>query len=235
MPMITATRFWIPLSVWLLILNAAVFQSESCAESPEESKPPEKYIFYMHGAWLETRGFNEEHPKHGRYEYEKIIRALEATGHKVTSEVRQGRIHPMEYAKKIAGQIEDLLEDGVPSHHIAVMGHSKGGLMTLIVASLLSEPEINYVVLAGCGKSGSRFRESYVPFLKGHAHNLRGRILSIYDSADQEAGTCREAFDEAANLDSQELVLQTGRGHGLFYTPDSSWTERVLNWVEKNE
>lgn len=204
----------------------------SHAVTPEAVEPPQKYVFYMHGAWIERHGLDQPHPVHGHYRYNEIVAELTRQGFQVVSEVRQGRVHPLEYAREVVDQVRDLLEDRVPSDHITVRGHSKGGLMTLIVASLVQHPEVNYVVLAGCGKSGSEFRRSYTPFLQQHAPDLRGRILSIYDSADREAGTCQEAFRQIQGLQAQEAVLHAGRGHELFYSPSPVWVDMVTDWLD---
>jgi hypothetical protein len=185
----------------------------------------------MHGAWIEQHGLDEPHPRHGPYRYDDIVQAFAERDFEVISEVRQGQVHPMEYAMGVADQVLGLLKRGVPPAHIAVLGHSKGGLMTLMVASLVQEPEVRYVVLAGCGKSGGGFRRSYEPFLRGHAQDLRGRILSLYDAADGEAGTCREAFSQRGGLETDEIVLRTGKGHGLFYAPEQVWLAEVFDWL----
>jgi hypothetical protein len=137
----------------------------------------------------------------------------------------------MEYAKKTAGEVRDLMAAGVPAADISVIGHSKGGHMAMIVASLVQDPGVHYVVMAGCGKRGAMFRRSYDRFLRGQAQHIQGRILSIYDSADQEAGTCSEALSQAPDLVSQEVVLHTGQGHGLFYSPHPIWIEKVEEWL----
>lgn len=192
---------------------------------------PRKYLFYLHGAWVEMHGLNQPHPVHGPYQYREIVRALTREGFEVVSEVRGGEVHPKEYAEKVAGEVRALLKQGVPPDHILVAGHSKGGHMALIVASLVQEPEIRYVVMAGCGKHGTQFRQSYEKFLSRNAQDLQGRILSIYDSSDREAGSCQEAFREAPRAKTKEIVFRTGQGHGLFYSPQSVWIQEINEWA----
>lgn len=194
-----------------------------------------KYLFYMHGAWIERHGLHQSHPVHGPYEYDEIVRALAQEGFEVNSEVRGGNVHPVEYATRVADQIRSLLEEGVPPGHLLVAGHSKGGHMALIVASLVREPNISYVVMAGCGKKGTEFRRGYEQFLKQNARDLQGRILSIYDSSDREAGSCQEAFQKAAHLETKEIVLHTGQGHGLFYFPQAVWIREIFQWASMKE
>jgi len=206
--------------------------------SPAASKggppaPARNYLFYLHGAWPELHGLNQAHPKHGFYQYHEIVGALAGQGYEVRSELREKEVHHEEYAKRIAGQVRSLLAGGVPARHIIIAGHSKGGQMALIAAGLLREADLNYVVMAGCGKSGTLFRRSYEKFLKRYAGTLRGRILSIYDEADREAGSCREAFHQGDGLETKEAVLRTGQGHGLFYAPQSVWLRMINEWVSR--
>jgi hypothetical protein len=197
---------------------------------PEAVDPAGKYLFYMHGAWIETKGLMSAHPKHGAYEYEKIVQTFARKGFVVISEARFGEVRHREYANKIASQVQVLLEKGVPPGNITVIGHSKGGNMALITASILNEAKVNFVVMAGCGEKGTMFRRSFEKFLRRSAPRMSGRILSLYDAADRSAGTCREAFDRADHVESREVVFKTGRGHGLFYSPQSVWVEEVVQW-----
>lgn len=192
----------------------------------------QRHLFYLHGAWIEQHGLRQPHPQHGPYEYERIVRTLADAGFVVISEARLHDVAPPVYAEQIAGQVRELLRRGVPANQITVIGHSKGGHMALLVASLVQEPTMHVVVMAGCGKPGTMFRRSYERFLATHASRLQGHILSIYDAADREAGSCHEAFAAAADgVESREVVLSTGRGHGLFYTPEPVWLTLVTQWA----
>lgn len=182
------------------------------------------------GVWRDPRR-GDGALRNRNYEYEAIVQAFVALGFEVISEARTHVVQGEEYARGIADQIRQLLEKGVPPENITVIGHSKGGGMTLVVSSLLGEPKINFVVMAGCGKEGAKFRESYDKLLDQSASSLQGRILSIYDSSDSEAGTCQEAFHKASNVITQEIVLHTGRGHQLFDSPDPRWVNEVVKWA----
>lgn len=175
-------------------------------------------------------GLNQAHPKHGFYKYDAITQALAQKGFNVISELRLAEVDMRSYAEKIAARVKRLIEKGVPPEQITVAGHSKGGHLSLIVASLVQEPKLNVVILAGCGKPGSRFRRTYNQFLSTSAAKLKGHILSIYDSSDREAGSCGEAFQQSPEVQSQEIVLHTGKGHGLFYKPDPRWVEEIVRW-----
>jgi hypothetical protein len=200
--------------------------------TPEAVEPSQKYVLYLHGAWIERHGLDQPHPVHGHYRYNEIVGELTRRGFQVVSEVRQSDVHPRQYASQVAAQIGEFLRAGVPPGDISVVGHSKGGNMALIVASVVQQEDANYVILAGCGKRGTMFRHSYERFLERDAKQLRGRILSLYDSADQEAWSCQEVFSQAAAVETSEVVLHTGKGHGLFYSPRAIWIDKVVEWTK---
>jgi hypothetical protein len=223
------------LQVLILLLLASLTQtiSDASAEAQPFGESEKKYVFYMHGAWLESHGLSEAHPVHGVYQYHDIVRALETQGYEVMSEIRASEVPFGGYADQVAGQVQSLIESGVLPEHITVLGHSKGGLMTLIVASRLNQPNVNYIVMAGCGKAGTAFRRPYQIFLDQDARQLKGRLLSIYDAGDREAGSCEEAFSQATDTETKEVVLHTGQGHGLFYSPDPVWIQKMVEWIDR--
>jgi len=177
------------------------------------------------------KGKNYPHPLYGLYQYDKIVQTFSEKGFLVISEVRYEKVHNVQYAKKISEQIRYLLNKGVPEENITVIGHSKGGHMSLVIASILQKKNINYVIMAGCGKKGTKFRHSYEKFLNKYAEKMQGRILSLYDSIDKDAGSCQEAFSKASFVKTKEVILETGKGHGLFYSPEKSWTTKVVAWA----
>jgi pimeloyl-ACP methyl ester carboxylesterase len=207
--------------------SSAGAAGEVHSDVPEAVDPARRHLFYLHGAWIEQQGFERSHPRHGRYEYQAIVQALAERGFVVISEARKGATDVEAYARKVATQVRRLLEEGAPPAQVTVIGHSKGGSIALIAASELQEEKLNFVIMAGCGMRGSGFGR----FLDERAARLRGRLLSIYDASDRVAGSCREAFEKAAVEESAEVVLQTGRGHALFWSPRAVWLDEVVDWA----
>jgi len=199
---------------------------------PKKVDPEQKYLFYLHGAWIERNELNKSHPKHGFYKYHDITQALANKGFVVISELRRGKSNAREYATHLSEQIIGLTEKGVPSRNITVVGHSRGGFMTLLTATMVADPGVNYVLLAGCGKEGSNFRKSYERFLMARASSLAGRILSLYDYNDAVAGTCQEFFGKSPLIQPREQVLRTGKGHGVFYSAAPEWVDKVAAWTQ---
>ena len=212
--------------------SSAGAAGEVHSEVPEAVDPARRHLFYLHGAWIEQRGLERSHPRHGRYQYQAIVQALAERGFVVISEARKGATDVEAYAKKVATQVRRLLEAGVPPSQVTVIGHSKGGSIALIAASELQEKKLNFVIMAGCGKPGSGLGRSFERFLEERAARLRERLLSIYDASDQVAGSCRAAFEKAASEETAEVVLETGRGHALFWSARAVWVDEVVKWAE---
>ena len=118
---------------------------------PDAIDSSAKYLFYMHGFAIERGG-----PRARSYDYSGILKELAKRGFVVIGEERS-RVRNDVYANKVAGQVRKLLAAGVPAKNITVAGHSKGGMITMLVMSMLANPEIAYVNFAGCGKEGSGF------------------------------------------------------------------------------
>jgi pimeloyl-ACP methyl ester carboxylesterase len=233
-------RFRVALPVALLSLFLATGSSGAGAETagavhadvPKAVDPARRHLFYLHGAWVEGGDLERTHPQHGRYEYQAIVESLAERGFVVISEARAQGTEVVAYAKKVATQVRRLLEQGVPPSQVTVIGHSKGGSIALIAASELQEENLNFAIMAGCGKRGTGFGRSFERFLADRAARLRGRLLSIYDASDRIAGSCREAFDKAELAERAEVVLQTGKGHALFWSPRAVWIGEVVKWAK---
>jgi hypothetical protein len=189
---------------------------------PTEIDPDDRYLFYLHGAIIETQGLRPKHPRFGVYEYQAILDSLAARELVVISEARQAGTDVAEYAQKVVHQIETLLSAGVLPERISVVGHSKGGTIAILTSSFLKNDRVNFAFLACCGDW----------MLENPAVDLHGRILSIYEASDDWAGSCQKAFDKTTHsLLTREIEIQTGLGHGAFYRPISEWVKPVVAWV----
>ena len=68
--------------------------------------------------------------------------------------------------------------------------------------------------------------------LRRNGDKLSGRILAIYDDQDDVAGSCQEAFEMSSPTATDEKVVSTGLGHGLFYVPNPAWIDPVIQWIK---
>ncbi len=163
----------------------------------------------------------------GDCKYNDILKAFADRGFIVVSEVRTGKIVPCTYAEKVVKQLRTLLDSGVPPQNITVGGHSKGGVISLCVASKLENPKINFVAMAGCEIATVKKFQMYPDF-----KNLKGRILSIYASSDSIANSCDATFSKASEeLYDTEIKLNSDAGHKLFFTPKEIWLDPVIGWI----
>lgn len=222
----------LPVALFALLLSTQLAMAGEVVERPPAAPSPEaRYLFYMHGMWVELHGSGSVNPHHGAYDHAGIARALADRGFTVITEARAKGTRPPQYARKVAKQVEGLLAAGVPANRIAVIGHSKGAMITLLTSTLVGEPGVTYVAMAGCGRKGTQFRRNYAKFLDRSAAQLSGKVMSMYDEADREGGSCREAF-ERAGIEGREKVFHTGTGHGLFYAARDDWIGVVEAWVK---
>ncbi len=179
-------------------------------------------IFYLHGRIIELEGVQPVHDRFGLYDYNGIVKALEADGATVISNVRSGDINVSSYARDVAGKIDEMIESGVAAESITVVGFSKGGMIAIYVSNILGRSDINFVFLAAC----SSWIKSY-PNL-----TVNGNILSIYEKSDSLAGSCKKLVRRNDAISSfQEIRLKTGKEHGAFYLPRPAWLDPLLIWI----
>ena len=224
------------------LVFAAPVTAKSSYKIPSNIDPSAKYLFFMHGRIVEKRGPQGVHPKHpewGPHDYYGILKSFEEKGFTVISEERPKGTKLLKYSKKVAKQIIALLEARVPPENIIVSGFSKGGTMTLIVATLLKNPKIKYVILAGCCSNhpNPKFKKIIREHVLSRCQDLQGWFLSIYDTVDDQCQTCETEFKMAApeTINSTEIKLTTGLGHGLFWTTREEWLEPMVSWINQSQ
>lgn len=208
--------------------SAAAFLS--AYQFPASIDPESRYLFYLHGRIIEVQGLPAIDPNYGEYEYQAILKALESHGLRVISEQRSSDTDADAYARRVVGQIAELLSAHVPAGQITVVGASKGAAIAAAVSSMLKDPRVNFVLVGTCPPS-------MIDEWKSSHRVFYGNVLAIYDSADTEyAGSCEELFrmSEGAGLGRhEEIVLHVGTGHGILYKPLDAWVLPTLDWANK--
>ncbi len=194
------------------------------ADVPAAIDPSARYLFHMHGSIVEDFG-PAARGRYGQYLYYPTVEALADRGFVVISEVR-GATDPRGYAAKVAGQVARLRAAGVPADRITVTGMSKGGSIAVLASAAIADPDIRFVILAGCVRGGG-FEGGFAAF----GSRPRGRVLSLVDRADDVAASCAAHFTAAPGLRFEETVFDVGSGHALFYRPDRVWVDRVVDWA----
>lgn len=189
---------------------------------PDPIDPGARYLVYLHNRFLETAAPDETHPQFGPYQYEAILERFAASGLTVIAERRELNADPAVWADRIVGQVRRLLAAGVPATAITVVGFSKGGAIALLASSGLAEDGVRFVVLGACGR-WIEARPDLVP---------HGRLLSIVEASDDQAGSCRPLLDRVpAGSLAREIELELGGGHGAFFTPRAAWIDPTVSWA----
>lgn len=208
--------------IFLLNFSFIAYGGEKASYSmPSSIDSSAKYLFFLHNYYV------EKHGPDGDCKYYDILQAFADNGFTVVSEVRSGEIVPSTYAQKIVTQVNYLLDAGVIPENITVAGHSKGGVITLCVASQLENPKIGFIVMAGC--EIKPLEPDYPDFTR-----LKGNFLSVYALSDIIAGSCNEAFSKAiAGISNKEIKIKSDKGHKLFFQPENIWTKPVMAWLKE--
>ena len=194
---------------------------------PSSIDPTKRYIFYLHGKIIEDQGIPAVSAEYGEYQYESILENLASHGFTIISEQRQKNIDIMKYAERVAGQVTELLDAGVPAKNITVVGASKGAAITIAISDMLANQGVNYVLMGTCDSET-------VQLYKQKNIYLYGNVLTIRDAADEFSGSCQELFifSEGKIAQHEELVLNIGTGHGILYKPLDEWILPVVHWTE---
>lgn len=189
------------------------------SDIPSSPDVSEKYVFYLHGSAEESDGDNEK--------YQAAVDAISSSVDNVISEIR-GDTDPNSYAEKIKMQVNTLLSKGVPAKNISVTGFSKGSIIALATAGAINNPNVNYVLLAGCSED---LNDKY----SVDPTKAAGRILSIYDSGDEKFESCDGTLKPSAKLKFEEVDLDSGKGHKIFRIPKEKfieqWRDPLIEWI----
>ncbi|MDH5206105.1 MAG: hypothetical protein OEW36_10640 [Hylemonella sp.] len=203
----------------LCLSTVAAGAGSRVSNIPSEPDKSGKYIIYLHGSAEETEGATDK--------YQAAVEAIAQGSAIVLSEVR-GETDPGTYALKLKQQVDSLVSKGVPPEHITIGGYSKGAVIALAAAGAIRNPKVNYVLLAGCSKF---LNEKYGV----DPTKAVGRILSIYDVADDKFGSCDGIIRATDGLFFKEAKLESGKGHQVFRIPKKKfiklWRDLLIDWA----
>jgi len=196
---------------------------------PSKVDTSKKYIFYLHGRIIEDQGIRPTSEKYGIYEYEEILEFLAVNDFYVISEARPKNTDVLEYAHKIAAQIDSLLNSNVSVKNITIVGASKGAGIAVAVSSILKNDELKFVIMAICN-------DEMAKFWKENGIKIWGRVLYIFDTKDEIAGSCKSYLDILKSdglKEYKEIEVKLGLGHGILYSPLKEWVLPTIEWAQK--
>lgn len=184
------------------------------------------YLFYLHGGIVQEQGANAISKDFGPYEYHAILDSFKKQGFHVISEVRPRGTLEKSYALTVCRQMDSLLINGVSPKNIVVVGASQGGFITIEIANLMKNEEINYVILGACNKYN-------IKYYKGIRKKLCGNFLSIFESSDSK-GSCEKLLGGSdCKHRFHELCLTMGNGHGFIFRPYTEWMLPIKAWLNE--
>ena len=199
---------------------SATHQNETSSRSPGATD--ERFLFYLHGRIVEEQGAEAVSERFGPYAYQDILRVFRDSGFVVRSEMREENTDVYEYADRLIGQVEKLLSAGVAPERITVVGASKGAVIAMLTSTKLQNPKVNFVLIAGCNDWAA----------ENLMINLCGRVLSIFEKSDEIGRSCQAIFDASScEPITQEIELNTGKGHGVLYQPLPEWVAPTVAWA----
>ena len=206
-------------SIIYSIFSLSVHAGSVVSEIPSNPDASEMYIFYLHGSAEEDEGSTEK--------YEAAVEAIAESSATVISEVRDDT-DPNAYAEKLKAQVNILISKGVPAKNITVSGFSKGSIIALTASGVINNPNVNYVLLAGCSEF---LNEKY----NVDPAKAVGRILSIYDSGDDKFESCDGMINSSTKVKFEETDLDSGKGHKVFRIPKEKFIEQwrvpLIDWA----
>lgn len=193
-------------------------------EFPSEIHAQERYVFYEHGLIVEGDDPQPVHGTHGIYDFPAITEKLfEGGNFNLIAQHRPKDTDIEGYVEVLVGRVKRLVTAGVPASRISLVGFSRGSHLVAFASSRLSNHGINTGLLASCF-DGDIVADPPI--------ELTGHLLSIYEVSDVP-GSCSALAERGELLSFEELAIDTGQGHGAFYSPLEDWLLPLKGWVQK--
>ncbi|MBV6409100.1 MAG: hypothetical protein EFKGCFLK_02723 [Rhodocyclaceae bacterium] len=230
--------------LFLSLVCVSSWSGDVLKDVPTTIDPQAKYLIYLPGLAVEMDGPDAMNRYFGKvYQMSAISKAFAEKGFTVIAEARPRGTQVDAYAKKVADQVARLMAGGVAARNMAVVGHSKGGAIVIAAAGEIKAADISYVVLAGCamphvGTLGNETpRADYERLMAANKGRFKGRMLSMYDAADDDFRTCKELTAANPELKLDEQVIQSGSpartAHAIFFAPEAIWFEPLMQWIAR--
>lgn len=216
-----------PLPKFLFTVLLALLFSHTSFSQSETSKKEQRYIFFLHNAYIEQNDLSVAHPEYGKAEYNEIIDSFKKDNFIVISEIRSKNTNAVTYSKKVVKQIKALLKKGISPDKITVIGTSKGGYIAQYVSTYLANPEVNFVFI-GC------FRDIDIQEIP--EINFCGNILTIYEKSDIYGVSAikRKETSKLKVNHFKEIELNTNLKHGFLYKALDEWIAPSKKWANGN-
>ena len=216
-----------PSSKFLLTFLLTLFFSIIGFSQSKTPNKEQRYIFFLHNAFVEQNDLSVAHPEYGKAEYNEILASFRKDNFIVFSEKRSKNTNAAKYAEKIVKQIKKLIKEGVSPNKITVIGTSKGGYIAQYVSTYLANPDVNFVFI-GC------FRDSDIQEIPDI--NFCGNILTIYEKSDVYGVDAikRKETSKLKINHFKQIELNTNLKHGFLYKASDEWIVPSKKWANGN-
>jgi hypothetical protein len=193
------------------------------ADFPVQVRADARYVVYSHGRIVEGNDERPVSPEHGIYDFPAIRRALASSGDVEVIAPHRPKDVPAEVsAKHLEEGVRRLVAAGVKPSRISLVGFSRGGYLTALASSHLTDLRINTAIMASC-IGGFPSQEPMI---------LTGNVLSIYETSD-DPGTCARLGERSTGAHFEEVAVSTGLHHGTFYRPIEPWLAPLRAWIAR--
>lgn len=199
----------------ILSLLTSNIYAEILSSPPEQVNKNAKYFFFGHGS-----GLYKSYADRARENWQDKVKAIEELGFVMITEERE-KGNDNDYAFKIADWIDALMKKGVPAKNIYVGGFSRGARLSITVSDIVSNNEVNYFLLAGCYPKDE------------FGDDIKGRILSVYDSGDDLFDACANYITLNKDITFKEVTVDSGFEHGMGSSVRDEWMKPLLAWLKK--
>ncbi|MFX0203177.1 MAG: dienelactone hydrolase family protein [Candidatus Hodarchaeota archaeon] len=195
-----------------------------------EGKGPFPVVIYNHGMIVDIHGLSGAYD-HG-YELENICQTLADSGYFVFAPIRQsGRGNISGHKREVDRAIDYVkkLPDVDPSR-IGLMGFSRGGLLTLMVA--VERNDLKALVILAPAPGRGQFAEAV-----RQVSSINAPVLLLVEANDEQH--ILEDFEmlsrslENFGKESRIVKYNRGGGHRLFYTVGYYWDD-VRRFLKDN-
>mgnify|MGYP000589391244 CR=1 FL=1 len=209
-------------SLLLLLFIKTVSAGEIYTSFPKQIHANETYVFYSHGFIVEGDNPTPVNPRWGMYDFPAVKQALADDDYNLIAYHRPKGTDPEDFARKLAADIDRLVNKGVSYDRIALVGFSRGGSITALTSNFVASDELKTIILAGCAG-----------YVKKNKHlKVYGYVYSIYETSDA-VGSCQFLIDRNPSVTNfEEIAISTGKEHGAFYTPIKEWVNPVKDWIK---
>lgn len=210
----------------ILSFNFSLNAQNILNSPPKDPKVNDHYVFYSHGYIVEGDNPSPIHKRFGIYDFPLIKHALSDPQYYLIAYHRPFKTDPFTYANSLSKQVESLLDKGVPAKNITLIGFSRGGFITAMVSSIVANKELNFIIMAACTNR----------LINNKDIIIYGNLLSIYETSDR-VGSCDNLVNKNPKTINTytEMAISTGKEHGAFYTPDSSWIIPIKKWIKERQ